>query len=517
MTITRNQVRALLDQRFIEPTRQQRPHYAGIEIELPIVNLSQGAAAGGAAMMGALRSDATVMDASQQGTSQQGVTTRSTSQQGATTRSATASPALPVDFVVIHALTEAFAKRFGFVPSAMDNHGNVYQLIDPITDDNLCYDCSYNNLEFSFGKVDDLGMVQQRLAAYLAFVQETLARSGHIVTGMGINPHRAVNRHEPLPNGRYRMLAHHLSKAGKTPTPLYFHPYPDYGMFTSASQVQIDVEFPQLIDTIRVHSLLEPLKAVLFANSPFVDAGVSYLCARDMLWEYSMNGYNPHNIGAYERIPASIDELLDYLASLSIFCAEREGRYHDFLPTPIIDYLASEKVRAEYLEHGSYHSCDIQPTLADLPHLRSYKFLDLTFRGTIEYRSCCCQPLSDALSVAAFHLGLAEADNALSELDQVLAADHVLSGHGYSHVELRRLLVRRSWPDFIDLRKLQSLLLAVMEIAHRGLYARGKGEERLLDVLFDRVDRMENPAQRALRELESGTSLETLIHEYACA
>ncbi|MFQ9792099.1 MAG: hypothetical protein ACLRX7_01780 [Acutalibacteraceae bacterium] len=43
-----------------------------------------------------------------------------------------------------------------------------------------------------------------------------------------------------------------------------------------------------------------------------------------------------------------------------------------------------------------------------MEYLRSYKFEDLTFRGTIEYRSACCQPVSECMCVAAFHVGLQE-------------------------------------------------------------------------------------------------------------
>ena len=46
---------------------------------------------------------------------------------------------------------------------------------------------------------------------------------------------------------------------------------PDFGTFTSASQVQLDVSYDQLTDVINVFGLLEPYKAILFANSYLPD------------------------------------------------------------------------------------------------------------------------------------------------------------------------------------------------------------------------------------------------------
>jgi gamma-glutamylcysteine synthetase len=477
-------LRELLDERFIEPTRMPRRLYAGVELEFPLVNLT-----------------------------------------GA-----------PVDFLVAHLLTERFCEHFSFEPVALDNHGNVYAVACPTTGDSLTYDCSYNNLELSFGRVEDLCEVARRLGRYYAFIQEQLAAAGHTLTGMGINPHRALNRHEPLPNGRYRMLYRFLCSAALQPQPNHFHAHYDFGMFTSASQVQIDVTCEALIPTLRAHDLLEPLKAALFANSLLEDRGVRYLCARDMLWADSMHGFNPRNTGAFEKLPRSVGELLDYLAAESIFCTERDGHYLTFTPVPIAEFLACETTGGEFFEDGQWHRVTFIPDERDVAYLRTYKFNDLTFRGTIEYRSCCCQPVRDALSVAAFHLGLAGAA-ASERLLRLLGEDNPLLADSTSTsapasdttpaastpvptpaptpAMLRRQLVRQDWPPSLDRTTLRHLLLEVLERARDGLVARGRGEERFLAPLYERAERLENPAQRMLRLQREGWSPERIIRDYA--
>jgi gamma-glutamylcysteine synthetase len=153
------------------------------------------------------------------------------------------------------------------------------------------------------------------------------------------------------------------------------------------------------------------------------------------------------------------------------------------------------------------------PNERDLTYLRTYKFNDLTFRGTIEYRSCCCQPVRDALSVAAFHLGLAGTE-ANERLLRLLGEDNPLYDDSPPSI-LRRQLVLQAWSSSLDRAALKRLLLLVLELAQDGLIARGRGEERFLAPLYKRVERLENPAQRMLRLQCEGWSPEQIIRDYA--
>lgn len=138
----------------------------------------------------------------------------------------------------------------------------------------------------------------------------------------------------------------------------YFHNRPDFGTFTSASQVQLDVYYDSLIDTINTFGKLEPYKALLFANS-YMSEYPDLMCARNMLWEHSMQGYNPHNVGMFGSELKNIDELLEYIKSTSIYCTMRNGKYVNFTPVPISNFLKREKVEGEYFDGKQYQKIDI--------------------------------------------------------------------------------------------------------------------------------------------------------------
>ena len=246
-TITDEMIREKICQMFLESTKRSKKEYIGIEIEIPIINLNKEA----------------------------------------------------VDFDIVHRVTESFKNHFNsFEVEGIDYDGNVYALRNSENDDIVCYDCSYNNIEFAMGKEEDLFTINERFEEYYSFIKEEFERYNHTLSGMGINPYRKYNNEIPIPSERYLMLYNHLKSVDNySDSLMYFHDYPGYGMFSSASQVQLDVPYDELIENINVFSKLEPIKALLFSNSVLLGDNEDYVCFRDNLWEYSTHGINPHNIG----------------------------------------------------------------------------------------------------------------------------------------------------------------------------------------------------------------------------
>jgi gamma-glutamylcysteine synthetase len=457
--MNRELVREHLYQRYIEPTKKKRENYVGIEIEMPIVNLDKNA----------------------------------------------------VDFSVVHQVTAEFKEHFQFQEMGKDEDGNVYSLSDPVTGDILSYDCSYNNLELSFGKEKNLFTIHNRFILYYEYLQQEFQQYQYTLTGMGVNPYRIYNHNVPIPNGRYRMLFHHLNSYKNYHLPMYFHEYPEYGTFSSASQVQLDVDYKELLLVIRTFSMLEPIKAVLFSNSVLLDEHEELLCCRDMFWENSTHGINPHNVGMFECNLESEEDLLSYIESTSIYCVERGDKYINFPPVNIMEYFSKPYVEGEYYENGVYKKIQVKPQIDDIEYLRTFKFEDLTFRGTIEFRSVCCQPIRDCMTVAAFHLGL---QNRLHELNALLEQDHVLYHHGYTAGELRKMLVCEKLPGFLDEDGLYQLVKDVLDLAVDGLKSRGYGEECMLNPLYKRVENRSNPAKRLLDLRNQGVDMKDIILEY---
>lgn len=453
---TRQALDAAIYEKYIRPIQRPRKLYAGTEFELPIVNLAHTA----------------------------------------------------VDFNVVYALTDAFIGNFDFDVVHYDDDGHIYFAEKNSNGDSLSYDCSFNTLEFSFGIEKDLNVIYRRFTDYYTFIQDFLNARNHTLTGMGVNPYHALNKNVPVANGRYRMLLHHLQSYPKYGDAILFHHQPNFGLFCAASQVQLDAQEDTVIDTLNVFARLEPLKALLFANSPFGDL----LCSRDYFWKHSLHGLNPHNVDTYETTLHSVGELIAYIRSMSIYCLERDGKYINFAPTPLERYFSNDSVTGEYYDGLEYQNITFAPALEDLAYLRSFKFEDLTYRGTIEFRSTCEQPVSEIMGPAAFHAGLMEK---VPELAALLDADASVYRQGYSPTELRELFVRRELPEFLDREAVSDLLIQVLDLAKEGLRKRGMHEERFLEPLYYRAGRLLSPARQMVDGLETGVPLEYYIKEYA--
>lgn len=455
------QIRQELFKRYIEPTKSKRREYAGVEIEIPIVNMSQNA----------------------------------------------------VDFTVVHTVTESFIKHFDFTAVGIDDDGNVFSALNSENGDILSFDCSYNNLELSFGKEQNLYAVENRFLQYYTYLRGKFNEYNYTLTGMGVNPYRTINHNVPIPNERYRMLFHHLnSYKNYIDEPMYFHHYPEFGTFSSASQVQLDVEYGNLVQTLNTFSKLEPIKALLFSNSVLLGEDENNLCCRDMFWENSTHGLNPHNIGMYDCVFDSVEDVLAYIESTSIYCVERDNKYINFAPIRLDEFFSRKSVFGEFYDNGIYRRVEFKPMIEDLKYLRTFKFVDLTFRGTVEFRSVCCQPIKDSLCVAAFHLGLI---NRVDELSNLLENDSVIYHQGYNACELRKILSKRELPGFIDKKRLYSLAKQIVDVAYDELKSRGNNEEKLLTPLYERIDLQTNPAKHMLDLKNSGVSLQNIILEYS--
>ena len=241
--------------RYIVPTKRKRTKLAGLEFELPIVNKDNR----------------------------------------------------PVDFEIIHKVTDAFVRDFSFQKIDRDDDGFIYSAIHEQTGDGLSFDCSYNTVEFSFGTEENLNVLYKRFVQYYTYLQKQLSIYDHTLTGMGINPHYTINQNVPVVSERYRMLYHHLSSYKNYGQEILFHQYPNFGLFSCASQIQLDVEEENLVESLNTFTKLEPLKALIFANSAWGEHQ-EILCSRDHFWRNSLHGLNRHNVDMYGLEFESIDE-----------------------------------------------------------------------------------------------------------------------------------------------------------------------------------------------------------------
>ena len=416
----------------------------------------------------------------------------------------------PVNFEVIYQVTDRFIDTFSFLNVSRDDNEHIYLAVDDKTGDGLSYDCSYNTLEFSFGKEEDMNVLYKRFCQYYTYIQKELRKEGHMLTGMGINPRYAVNQNVPVVSERYRMLFHHLSSYKKYGNSIPFHSYPNFGLFSCASQIQLDVEEEQVVPMLNTFTKLEPFKALILANSLWGE-NAEILCSRDNFWRNSLHGLNRHNVDMYNVVFDTTDEIVRYIKSMSLYCVEREGKYINFPPVVLSKYFSSDRIKGEYFDENRYREITFHPEISDLQYLRSFKFEDLTFRGTVEFRSVCEQPVGEIMASGALHAGLMEN---IGQLSEILEKDTSIYHNGYNASELRRMFNRRRKADIFDWKKVSTQLLSILELAENGLKKRGYGEEHFLRPLYGRAEKLLSPGRQMAEGMENGKTLEDYIEEY---
>ena len=174
----------------------------------------------------------------------------------------------------------------------------------------------------------------------------------------------------------------------------------------------------------------------------------------------------------------------------------------------LLEYFSKDYVRGEIYCRGKYRGIDIKPCINDIKYLRPFKFINLTFRGTVEFRSICTQPIRDSMSVAAFHLGLKDK---LDELEEIISNDNVIYHKGYTAGELRKLMIQEKIPEFINKDDLCGLCKNIVDLANEGLCERGIGEETFLKPLYERIKNHSNPGKEIIQSLYDGVKIEEII------
>lgn len=415
-----SQVIELLKQRYLDSLKKDSELFVGIELEYPIVNLSGQA----------------------------------------------------TDIGVSKKLLTYLAKNLPFRVEKYDDEYQPIQLFHPETGDCILFEVSYNLLEFAFGKVRKIQEVEKRFTTYLTLIQSFLAQYNHALQGEGIHPSWSLNDNQAVRTPRYRLLTDFLKLAPSYPE-RNFHHFTDYGGFICGSQVQLDVSPTNYLRVLNAFNQLEPVKAYLFANSPFSGADWQTRVARDIFWERSMHGYFPENVGLYTKSFDNSQAYLDYLSLSSLFYVLRKGELYYFPPIRVKDYF-NQAVVIGYNSFGEKYC--FKPDPADLNNHRTYHYQALTTRGTVEFRSACCQPINRTFLVAAFHLGLLVNLDKLEELLIKTDFYRIQSG-SISDLRKKYASIHLSPKDF---QFIQSFTQQVLTCAREGLLARGYGEEKFL-------------------------------------
>ncbi len=387
---------------------------------------------------------------------------------------------------------------YGFRVEECDTEGKPAFILNS-DGDCLSFDNSYNNFEFSMEKGESLLAQKQRFDLLFGEVQNYLLPRGYLLCGMGTHPYYPYLDKAPVSFPVYNVIRKFLGQFRGNA----YHGMEDFPAYLSSVQTHLDVPLSLLPRALTLFAAMDFIRALLFSNSPALEGLNGFeetVCFRDYLWEKSGFGSLNANVGKVESVFSDESDLENLILNRSMFYRERKGLC-ELIPPVTVN---------EYFELAD--SCE-----EDIRYYLSFQNVEITRRGTLEIRSDCQQPIGEGFCPPAFHLGilqkLAEAEDIVYEFFR-RSLPKELAEHPHRNRILRdKVIYHYHMPAAED--EMRSLLCGLVDLAHRGLSERGKGEEVLTLPLFERAERLTCPAREQLRLKEQGVSRENIVKQYA--
>lgn len=267
---------------------------------------------------------------------------------------------------------------------------------------------------------------------------------------------------------------------------------------TAADQVHWAITRAEVIPVLNFGNLMAPVIVALCANSPVHAATLSPYCsAREA--QHVLIHASEHRHGMPARPFADAEEFVRRLAQASHLIARSDGRA---IPQarPFTATLAElegdpDAAYDAFLFHEHYIWNSARARAA---------------YGTIELRPACQQPWGEQMAAATLGIGLLEAR---AEIEAYLGEAIGSGGGAYREAawETMRIWHKQVIRSGLDApQPAPRFLHRILMLAEEALRRRGLNEEPLLAPLWSRLDRAENPAQRA-RRIYRSDGLATLI------
>ena len=333
-------------------------------------------------------------------------------------------------------------------------------------------------IEVITGPRHDLLTLARDHETAVARLVEDAGRHGASVLGMGAQPRTRPSAALMTPKPRYQILQEAIGDAWLSFTA------------TASDQTHVDVSGPEIVPMANLANMLSPVIIALCGNSAIVGGEDAGVCS----WrETSMGHVQPeHGRHGMPHQPAeTLAHHLEMLCELP-HLMHREGGVASLSDgRPFREHmkgLVGEDAWRAFMVHDHYIWHSARPR---------------SRQGTIEIRCACQQPWDGHMAVAALSLGLVCAAQELATLIQDKLGPDAWEIMRRWHGEVIKSGLAA--PEPVD-----DFILDVLERAKGALRARGRKEAPLLDPLFLRLERRENPAQRA-RALLAADGLDAVI------
>lgn len=305
--------------------------------------------------------------------------------------------------------------------------------------------------------------IAERMVARLVRVA---AAYGWVALGYGVQPVTSPALSMMTPKQRYQSLYRAMGAEWLWYT------------VTAADQVHVAIVRAEAISMLNFANLMAPVIIALCANSPvYANALSPYCSGREA--QHVLIHANEFRHGMPLRPFRDAEDFVERVAQAT-YLIHRDTVQGVVVPgaDSFAAYLRAHGPDYEaflYHEHYVWNSARARAAY-----------------GTIEVRPACQQPWSEHMAAAAFSVGLIEAHAPIQAyIEDVLGDEYWAEMRIFHRQAIRNgLAAPQPAPGFLD---------EVARLAGEGLRSRGLGEETLMEPIFDRLARRENPAQRLRR------------------
>ncbi len=329
-------------------------------------------------------------------------------------------------------------------------------------DYNYALEVGIGTIEINSRPCNTLFEIEGAIAEAMQRLARSAARYSWRVLGYGIQPIASPTLRIMSPKQRYQSLYRAMGASWLWYT------------ITASDQCHIAVGQPELVQMLNVGNMIAPILIALCGNSPIYAGKRSPFCsARE--GQMGQIHATEHRHGMPPRPYTSIADYIQTVSQSTYLIVKADG-----------EIIPSQQPFTEYLRQ---HGPDFDAFLYHEHYVWNSARLRTTY-GTIEIRPACQQPWPEQMAATAFAIGLMEAAAALDEYIQTeLGSDYWSIMQTYHQQTIRAgLAAPQPMPDFLP---------TVVEMAATALQDRGHGEETLLEPIYNRLARQQNPAQRA--------------------
>ncbi len=400
-----------------------------------------------------------------------------------------------VDFEVVCALWDYLVSN-GWQPVEDKMTGRVIgaKTQGPLNDTVAGCETGYCKAEFSMAHVGDLHHLQEQIAQLRQTLMPFCQQQNVAFLCYGIHPVTPPSKDLLMKKGRTSPWV----KAFGSNRRIAKADGDDMHMFTvnAATHVHISIKMDEAIDAVNVLNGFSGAQIALMANSNIWQNQIDpdYKCVAEKFWDWWMP--NSNRVGIPEQPFADIKDYIQTVAELKPVYAVRDGKPLILSAYDSFDHYYQEQLAVGVDPDGNDVSVTPHQSDIDLHNSCYWYNARISRYYTVENRANDQQPPDALLAASALTLGLVSA---------VRQAKEALEAYDWQTLrQLRHNACQHGLHGEHDGISLEQFAGQMVDIARMGLSRRGRGEEKFIEPIEKRLDRLECPADQAARIFQSG-------------